>query len=81
MYYVYVLQSEKNGCYYVGSTGDLDDRLKRHNNGESKSTKPFAPYSLVYKEKFDSLPAARRREFEIKKKKSRRYIEELIDLV
>ena len=38
-YYVYILQSEKDGTYYIGSTQDLDERLKRHNEGRSKYTK------------------------------------------
>ncbi|MFO7601004.1 MAG: GIY-YIG nuclease family protein [Candidatus Desulfacyla sp.] len=38
-YYVYIIQSEKGGTYYVGSTQDLNSRLDRHNQGRSKYTK------------------------------------------
>jgi len=78
MYYIYVLRSDKNGHYYVGSTGNIEKRLKRHNTGEVKSTKPFIPYKLVYRERYQNLNEARRREYQIKKQKSRRYIEGLI---
>jgi putative endonuclease len=35
MKFVYMLRSEAEpGRYYVGITGDLDDRLARHNHGD-----------------------------------------------
>lgn len=32
MFYNYVLQSQKDGNYYVGFTEDLQGRLNEHNN-------------------------------------------------
>jgi len=78
VYYVYVLESQKDGRYYVGATADIKDRLKRHNAGETKSTKPYLPYKIVHIETFSSLSTARKRETEIKKRKSRKYIDNLI---
>jgi hypothetical protein len=34
MYVCYILQSESNGRYYVGSTEDLNDRHQEQNAGE-----------------------------------------------
>ena len=48
MYYVYILQSEKDHTYYTGITKDLSDRLHRHNSGWEKYTKIKAPWSLVW---------------------------------
>jgi len=31
MHFVYILQSEKTGKYYVGQTEDVQARLARHN--------------------------------------------------
>jgi putative endonuclease len=76
--YVYVLRSVNDGWYYVGCSVDPQRRLVEHNSGESKSTRVRRPYELVYKERFPNLPAARKREREIKGKKSRRYIDWLI---
>jgi putative endonuclease len=42
------------------------------------STKAYAPWNLVYSETFSSRTEAVHRETEIKKKKSRKYIEYLI---
>lgn len=81
MFFTYIIKSEKSGRYYIGSTKDLESRLKRHNTGEMKSTKPFIPYKVVYCEKFETLTEARIRESEIKRRKSRKYIEFLIKLL
>ena len=78
MFYLYILRSEKTGRYYVGSTGDLEDRIRCHNSGYSKATKGGVPWLLVYSEEFASKSDAYRRELEIKSWKSRILIEDLI---
>ncbi len=75
---VYIIFSEKWNQYYIGSTQDLGQRLEQHNNGRNKSTKGGAPWSLKHLEEFSNVAAARKRELEIKKKKSRKFIEWLI---
>jgi len=30
-YHVYIMQSLKDGSYYIGSTSNLEDRIERHN--------------------------------------------------
>jgi putative endonuclease len=62
MYYTYVLKSEKDDKYYVGSTSNLKERLKLHNNGNVKSTKCRRPLSLIYYEACLSKTKAIRRE-------------------
>jgi len=79
VFYLYILQSEKTGRYYVGSTGDLLDRLRRHNSGYSKATKAGVPWKLVYTEEFATKSDAYRRELEIKAWKSRVLIEDLVN--
>ena len=74
----YILFSEKLNKYYVGSTTDLDRRLLEHNRGKEKFTSMGCPWVLVYHECFDLLKGARDRERNIKKQKSRQYIEWLI---
>ena len=78
MYYVYILQSDKDGSYYVGSTGELARRLLQHNNGWSKATKSKRPWKLVYTESFEFKRDALIRERKIKAMKSRVYIETLV---
>lgn len=66
MYYLYILQcSDKK--LYIGTTANLPKRIKTHNAGEGPNfTKERRPVKLVYKEKFDNLVLARRREKQIK---------------
>jgi len=34
-YFVYILQSQRDGSYYIGHSNNLEYRLKRHNEGRS----------------------------------------------
>ncbi|MDI6782724.1 MAG: GIY-YIG nuclease family protein [bacterium] len=79
MWVVYILQSEKDGSYYVGSTGNLEDRINRHNCKRSLATKYKTPWKLVYKETLETRRDAVRREKQIKKQHSHKYIEQLIN--
>lgn len=67
MYFLYILESIPTGRWYIGSTDDIDRRLKEHNRGITPSTKPFVPYRLIYKEVFESRTEARRREIAVKR--------------
>ncbi len=77
-YFVYILQSIKDKTYYVGSTQDLDSRLERHNQGRVAYTKPRKPWKLIYSEEHPDRTSAAKREYQIKKYKSREFIETLI---
>ncbi len=78
MYFIYILYSKDFDRYYVGQCEDLKERLKRHNAGAVPSTKSYAPWEMVHTESFSTRAIAMQRETEIKKKKSRKYIEFLI---
>ena len=77
---LYILLSEKNGHYYTGVTADITDRLKRHNEGRSASTRSGRPWRLVYTEQYPDRSSAMKRESEIKSWKSREMIEQSISL-
>jgi putative endonuclease len=62
----------------VGYTADVPKRLDEHNNGISTFTSKAADWKLMYSENFETRELAHKRELEIKKKKSRKYIEWLI---
>ncbi len=72
---MYILYSEKLAKYYVGACTDLQRRLYEHNIGHSKFTSTGIPWKLVYREDFDELITAKRRELQIKKMKSKKFIE------
>ena len=77
-YFVYILQSLKDGSYYVGSTNSLHDRVERHNQGRSKYTKTKSPWELVYHEEFADRSSAAKREYEVKRHKRVAFIEKLV---
>ena len=77
-YYVYIIQSQKDGSYYTGSTQDLSERIERHNQGRSKYTKAKRPWKLVYSEKHPDRSRAFKRENEIKSRRKKTVIEDLV---
>ena len=66
MHYVYVLQSTTaRDRFYLGSSGDLKQRLRSHNQGENQATRG-SQWKLVYYEAYTTLAAARKREYRLK---------------
>jgi putative endonuclease len=62
--FVYIIESEKDGNFYIGRTNNLERRLKEHNNGENKSTKPSGHWRLIYYEAcLDERDAIRRERY------------------
>ncbi len=66
MYYLYVLKNDFD-WHYIGITANLSQRLRRHNRGGVRSTKPHRPFQMVYHEVFSSRVLARQREVFLKK--------------
>ena len=66
MYWVYILKSKKNNSLYIGSTSNLERRLKEHNEGKSLSTKKYMPWILVYTEGYFLEEDALHREHNLK---------------
>jgi putative endonuclease len=79
MFVTYIIQSQKSERYYIGHTQDMIIRLAYHNGGKVKATKNKGPWVLVYQEEYETKLEANRRELDIKSKKSRRYIESLVN--
>ena len=67
MYYVYILESEKNNKHYIGQTEDLESRLERHNAGRVNSTKSARPWKLKYWKDFETRGEAYKIEQLLKK--------------
>lgn len=52
MHYLYIIKSKVKHTFYIGITTDIQKRLKKHNAGGNKSTKPYKPWIIVYTEHF-----------------------------
>ena len=78
IFFVYIIYSPLLDKFYVGYTSDLEKRLLYHNTGISDFTSKTSDWEMKYTESFSDRQHAMKREKEIKKKKSRRYIEWII---
>jgi len=78
MYYCYILYSTKLDKYYIGSTGDLEGRLQRHNTSNQGFTSTGKPWLMKYSESFETKAEAMKRELQLKSWKNRAAIENMI---
>ncbi|PKP25550.1 MAG: excinuclease ABC subunit C [Bacteroidetes bacterium HGW-Bacteroidetes-2] len=78
-FYFYILFSKNLDTYYLGHTGEtLEERLRKHNSNHKGFTAKAKDWKIAYFETFPSKSQAYQREVEVKKIKSRKYIETLI---
>jgi putative endonuclease len=54
MYYVYIIESIRDGDFYKGSTENYIRRLEQHNSGENKFTRSKMPWKLIFVREFES---------------------------
>ena len=81
MFWTYIIYSEKFDKYYIGFTRDLESRLAAHNHPKNKGyTKRYQPWILVYSKTFDNKRNAMNHEQYLKSLKSKRAIQELINV-
>lgn len=78
MFYVYILQSNKNKQLYIGYTSDLKRRFKEHNLGLNFSTKRYMPWKIIYYEACTEESDAKRREKYLKTTQGNRLIKRRI---
>ena len=79
MYFVYVLQSKKDGKFYTGFTNNLDKRIEKHNSGNVISTSSRIPLGLVYFEGCKNKTDALHREIYLKTSWGKRYVNNRIN--
>ena len=75
--YVYILR-DANNKFYIGSTDNIERRLKAHSHGHSKTTKRMESPTLVLSQEYPSLIEARRIENRLKKMKRKDYIVKIV---
>jgi putative endonuclease len=76
--FVYILESERDGRFYIGWTSDDPTRMTAHNEGRVKATRYLRPWRLVFVEEHPSATDARKREWQLKRMKSRSYLKALM---
>ena len=75
-FFIYILYSSKLEKYYVGSTNDIEDRLYRHNSGQSTFTKTGIPWVLIHTEERATRAEAVRLEMSVKKRGAKRFLQD-----
>ncbi|MEK9156998.1 MAG: GIY-YIG nuclease family protein [Patescibacteria group bacterium] len=67
MFTVYILESQKNGRWYIGHTEHMQERLLLHNAGRVRSSAAHIPYVIVHQEMYEMRSTAIAREMQIKR--------------
>ena len=78
MYHVYMLLNESKTRTYTGVADDVEKRLKEHNAGRVKSSRPYRPYNIVHTESFTTLSEARQKEKFYKSTTGRRRLKRIL---
>ena len=47
-FFVYILESDINGSFYIGQTQNISTRLQYHNSGKNRSTKSKRPWKVIF---------------------------------
>jgi putative endonuclease len=77
-YFVYILYSKKLDRFYIGSTQDIEERLKSHLFNHTGFTSRTKDWEVCYSETYASKNDGLSRERQLKKWKSRDLLEKLI---
>jgi putative endonuclease len=77
-FYVYVLFSKKDSCFYIGFTSDLKKRYSEHQRGKVKATSPRRPFEMIFYEAYRNKYDALRREKYLKTTKGKTTIRSML---
>jgi len=78
MAFVYILKSVRYDRFYIGSTTNLEERLKHHFSGFTPSTKRLGEIKLILSQKYPTLKQARSVEKKLKRLKRKDHIERIV---
>ena len=77
-YFFYILYSASLDKYYIGSSSDIQGRLRRHIAKYKGFTGKADDWAIVYSEKHPDKESVQKREKQVKGWKSRKMIENLL---
>ncbi len=78
-HFVYILESEIDGRFYIGQTQNVSKRLERHNKGYNKATKSKRPWKLLISVSVSNRAEAIKLERKLKSLKKRSSIIKFIE--
>lgn len=74
MWYVYILESQKDKRWYTGVSSDLRKRFAQHQKGESTWTRGRGPFNIIYYEACIQREDATAREKYLKSGPGKKYL-------
>ena len=80
-YYVYAIESLKDGRIYVGLSLNVDRRIQEHNAGQTRSTKPWRPWKLIFSKMVGKRKNARALEKKLKSGYGKEFLKRLIKTI
>lgn len=80
MYFVYILQSLKDGSFYFGMTSNLENRYFRHNHNQERYTRKKGPWKMIWCTPKPTRSDALSLENKLKNMKSRKRIQQFIEM-
>jgi len=78
MFFVYIIEALKSKRYYIGQTENLEERIKRHNQGRNLSTKAYIPWRVKWWKEYGKRSEAVKVESKLKRIKKRIGIEKFV---
>lgn len=76
--FVYILKDDNNK-FYIGSTSDLERRMKQHEKNHTKTTHRMKNPVVALIQEYPSLEEARKIEIKIKNLKRKDYVKKMIE--
>ena len=78
MYYVYAIKSVSKNYIYVGLTNNPERRIKQHNSGKERTTRPYFPFMTLIIESYPTRIEARKREKYLKSGIGKEFLKSLL---
>ncbi|GEM_PF-3399057 len=73
--YLYIIVNSSNNIFYIGTTQNIERRLKEHNGENSHFTgKVDGTWELVFRKYYPDNTEARKEEIRLKRSKNKKYI-------
>jgi len=77
-WHVYALSSLVRNYIYVGLTSNVERRIRQHNEGKEKTTRPYRPFNLILTETYQTRIEAREREVYLKSGSGKEYLRDIL---
>jgi len=78
-HFLYILQSERTGVFYIDTSANPQRRVHFHNTVETGFTSRYRPWKIVFTKEYPTKHLAQQAERKVKSWKKREMIERLID--